>query len=342
MRLAAIESISSDYTNPAIRRLQSVNMYLDEENQDKPLFLPTYEKDMKSISRPVLMSEAFSRKFNGYKGIFCKHWYSSANPRAALFICLGIGDHCLWYEGFADILVKLGFYVFTHDHVGQGQSEGAHNHVDSFDEYTSIIFEHCIEVKEKFPDIPIFVFGNSVGATIALLAEVQRPDLFKGLVLSGTLLLPAGGPPSFLRELTTRLFLGTFFPQIKLFDIEPWKITKQLNKVKRYSEDPLIHRFVKAQWAVSWMNAVMRLEDNLKFIDCPLLLLHGSADHISDVKSSREVFDKVKSSDKNIKVYPNLYHFLLLESEEERTTVLEDIINWLQRQLVVKSEDSGI
>ena len=81
MRLAAIDSISSDYTNPAIRRLQSVNMYLDEENQDKPLFLPTYEKDVKSISRPVLMSEAFSRKFNGYKGIFCKHWYSSANPR---------------------------------------------------------------------------------------------------------------------------------------------------------------------------------------------------------------------------------------------------------------------
>ena len=56
------------------------------------------------------------------------------------------------------------------------------------------------------------------------------------------------------------------------------------------------------RWAVSWMNAVMRLEDNLKFIDCPLLLLHGSADHISDVKSSREVFDKVKSFDKNIKV----------------------------------------
>ena len=56
------------------------------------------------------------------------------------------------------------------------------------------------------------------------------------------------------------------------------------------------------RWAVSWMNAVMRLEDNLKFIDCPLLLLHGNADHISDVKSSREVFDKVKSFDKNIKV----------------------------------------
>lgn len=37
------------------------------------------------------------------------------------------------------------------------------------------------------------------GATIALLAAVQKPGLFQGLVLSGTLLLPTGGPPSFLR-----------------------------------------------------------------------------------------------------------------------------------------------
>lgn len=49
--------------------------------------------------------------------------------------------------------------------VGQGQSEGSHNHVDSFIEYTSVIFQHCNEVKEKYPDLPIFVFGNSVVKT---------------------------------------------------------------------------------------------------------------------------------------------------------------------------------
>lgn len=36
--------------------------------------------------------------------------------RGVLFICHGIGDHSLWYEDLADILVKIGFYVFTHDH----------------------------------------------------------------------------------------------------------------------------------------------------------------------------------------------------------------------------------
>lgn len=50
------------------------------------------------------------------------------------------------------------------------------------------------------------------------------------------------------------------------------------------------------------MNAIMRLEDTIKFIDCPLLILHGDTDPISDVKSSQDLFDTVKSSDKEIKV----------------------------------------
>lgn len=81
------------------------------------------------------------------------------------------------------------------------------------------------------------------------------------------------------------------------------------------------------------MNAIMRLEDTLKSLDCPLLILHGDADPVSDVKSSQELFDTVKSSDKEIKVYPRLYHFLVLESEEERSKVFDDIINWFDKQM---------
>lgn len=33
------------------------------------------------------------------------------------------------------------------------------------------------------------------------------------------------------QEVCTRLFLGTLFPQMKLFDIEPWTLTKDLNVV---------------------------------------------------------------------------------------------------------------
>jgi hypothetical protein len=52
--------------------------------------------------------------------------------------------------------------IFTSFTVGLGRSEGSHNHVDTFDEYTSVVFQHCAEVNERYPDMPIFLFGNSV------------------------------------------------------------------------------------------------------------------------------------------------------------------------------------
>lgn len=53
------------------------------------------------------------------------------------------------------------------------------------------------------------------------------------------------------------------------------------------------------------MNAVMRLEDRMKSIGCPLFILHGDADPISDVKSSHVIYDEVQSLDKEIKVHIN-------------------------------------
>ncbi|XP_048743386.1 monoglyceride lipase-like isoform X2 [Ostrea edulis] len=340
-----------------------------DSDEEKPSFRPSYGVLEQASCRQILLSEAFCRHFKGYKNIFCKHWYSNTSPRAVIFICHGIGDHCLWYEGLAEALVQIGFYVFTHDH-GQGRSEGAHNHVDSFDEYTSVIFQHCTEVKEKYPALPFFMLGNSVGGTIALLAAIQKPCLVQGLIICAPVLMPADGPPSFTREVVTRLFLGTFFPHLKLFDIEPWRITRDCNmkmflrdtihfkhafknisaqlfhkpdlhyssQIRKYAEDSMIHHYVKAKWCVAWMNAVMRLEDRMKSIGCPLFILHGDADPISDVKSSHVIYDEVQSLDKEIKIYPGFYHFLLLEQEENREQVFDDIIDWLKRRIQNNSD----
>lgn len=57
-----------------------------------------------------------------------------------------------------------------------------------------VIYAECHKKNNQLANVIIFK-----GATIALLAAVQKPGLFQGLVLSGTLLLPSGGPPSFLR-----------------------------------------------------------------------------------------------------------------------------------------------
>lgn len=57
-----------------------------------------------------------------------------------------------------------------------------------------LLLQYIIKKNNQLANVIIFK-----GATIALLAAVQKPGLFQGLVLSGTVLLPSGGPPSFLR-----------------------------------------------------------------------------------------------------------------------------------------------
>lgn len=56
------------------------------------------------------------------------------------------------------------------------------------------------------------------------------------------------------------------------------------------------------RWCVVFMNVIMRFEDMLKFIDCLLLIFYGDVDFVSDVKLLQELFDIVKSLDKEIKV----------------------------------------
>lgn len=71
------------------------------------------------------------------------------------------------------------------------------------------------------------------------------------------------------------------------------------------------------------MNAIMRLEDTIKFIDCPLLILHGDADPISDIKSSEDLFDTVKSLDKEIKVV----HYFFISSNFLSNEYLKKNVN---------------
>lgn len=46
--------------------------------------------------------------------------------------------------------------------VGHGQSEGERAHVLSFSDYVQDVLLHVDQVKNKFPDTPIFLVGHSM------------------------------------------------------------------------------------------------------------------------------------------------------------------------------------
>jgi alpha-beta hydrolase superfamily lysophospholipase len=60
----------------------------------------------------------------------------------------------------------------------------------------------------------------------------------------------------------------------------------------------------------------------------PILIMHGSADRLSDPSSSKTIFEHVGSKDKTLKYYAGFYHEIF--NEPQREQVFSDMEAWLK------------
>lgn len=285
-------------------------------------------------------SDRFEKSFvnNDGKRIYCRYWNEeqhseSTSTRGLVFISHGVAEHCLWYTELAMYLIESGFYVFSHDHVGHGQSEGDRVHIDDFSKYGRDIFQHVDEIKKKFPEnTPVFLIGHSMGGTIAVLCGMERPTYFTGVVLIAPALIPSPGAAS-----PVKIFFGKIaariLPQLCVIKLDSKYVSRDQAVVKRYEDDPLVwHHGLKAKWGLCFLSSMETIQKKQGLIEWPFITLHGDEDKMCDVVGSQKLFDSAKSKDKEIKVYKGHYHQLHGELEPDKKVVLDDIRNWLMKR----------
>ena len=112
-------------------------------------------------------------------------------PRAIFQISHGMAEHRLRYAEFAQNLAKLGFVVVTSDHRGHGGSAASPEELGYFNKHkgwqkcVNDLYELMIQVKQEYPDVPVILFGHSMGSIMAR-SFVKRYDaLLNGLILCG-------------------------------------------------------------------------------------------------------------------------------------------------------------
>jgi alpha-beta hydrolase superfamily lysophospholipase len=65
-------------------------------------------------------------------------------------------------------------------------------------------------------------------------------------------------------------------------------------------------------------------------VSTPLLVMHGTADTVTDPEGSKDLARRASSKDKTLKLYDGLYHDLL--HEPEKAQVLGDVTQWLKER----------
>ena len=177
------------------------------------------------------------------------------NIRGIFYIHHGMAEHIDRYKSFAEKLNSFGFHVVGHNHLGHGNNK--ENGEGVFAEskgWTKVCNEAC-KVNDHFfnlyPDIPVYLFGHSMGAfiTISVLTRIKN---LKGIFLTGTF-LPSKGQ-LFLMKILLHLEKIIFkinedskihkinFQRLNSFFKNPrtdfdW-LDKDINVVDKYIDDP--------------------------------------------------------------------------------------------------------
>ena len=262
----------------------------------------------------------------GKLDLYYQGWLPNGAPRAILLIVHGLAEHSGRYMNLVNHLVPRGYAVYSHDHQGHGRSPGLRCYVERFSHYPDDLKTFLGEVRRRHDSVKVFMLGHSVGATIAVAYASHNQGGLSGLIVTGAS-LKVGKSFSPLHIAIARL-LSRLLPKMGIAVIDAAAISRDENVVKAYINDPLVYRGkLRARTGAELIRVMLKLPQQMPEIALPILIMHGSADRLSDPSGSQLLYERVSSKDKTLKLYDGFYHEILNEPGHKQ--VLGDIEGWL-------------
>lgn len=263
----------------------------------------------------------------GIKIYYHKHVPECA--RGLILISHGYGEHLGLYDEFMACLINNGYGVYAYDHRAHGRSEEERGHIDRFEVLIEDMSEVVKFVKREHSDLPLFIFGHSMGGLVAFIYGSLYPEDVRGQVFSG----PAVGMPWGTRYLPRGFFsfFKHYFARLKIYSLHTRMGSRNDEFRAQLKDDPYMLRYATVGFFSEFINRGITLaKENAANYQLPVLFLHGKADRIIPYRASIEMMKQIRSDDKALILYEGLYHELVREPEREQ--VWQDILAWLNHR----------
>lgn len=136
---------------------------------------------------------------------------TSSQPKAILQMCHGMAENKERYQKVMEKMAENGFTCVIHDHRGHGNIENSE--LGFFDDNSGkAIVKDAIqvtnEIKQMYPNVPIILFGHSMGSLVVRCMMKENDDAYHGLIVCGS---PSKNPATSLAIVLVKvmiLFLG--------------------------------------------------------------------------------------------------------------------------------------
>ncbi|GAB2827751.1 monoacylglycerol lipase [Actinocorallia aurea] len=242
----------------------------------------------------------------------------------------GVHEHGGRYGHVAERLNEAGYACYAVDHPGHGRSPGRRGDIESMDAAVAGVAALVAKAADLHPDVPVFVYGHSLGGLIALSYLTGEPHArVAGAVISAPALDTSAS------NAVQRAFapvLARFLPGLGVLALDIEAVSRDPEVVAAYKADPLNHTGkIVARTGAAILTSATAMPDRLRGLTLPLLLVHGGEDRLMPVAATELVRAHVSSPDLTVRIWDGLYHEP--HNEPEKAEVLAEIVTWLNAHL---------
>lgn len=286
-----------------------------------------------------------------------RHHPATVAARGILLVSHGLAEHSGRYGRFAEAMAAQGFHVYAHDHRGHGATRAPDAPLAMFSNRDGLdkVFADIRAIRalavEAHPDLPVILFGHSMGGLIALNAAETDPGLYDALAVWNSNFRPGiagrGGQLILKIEkalkgsdvpspLLSKLTFGAWGQAIKDRKTDSDWLSRDGAEVAKYIADPLCGfdatvslwlDLMRLAFAGARTDRLARLPANL-----PVHLVGGSADPSTEKGGAvRWLGSRMKArgmTNVSVTIHEGMRHETLNEIGREKTT--QDFAAWCQ------------
>ena len=251
---------------------------------------------------------------------------SNAPLNALVIVIHGIGEHCGCYDELAEKFAAQSVGVFSFDLRGHGHSPGRRGHTSIENIKDDLRFVIDI-MRQKFLDVPVVLFGHSLGAHIALSYAIDGNVNVQGIIASSPWLKMVKPPSSMLVGLAK--WTSPVLPWITVkTGIKAAQLAQGGVGVRSSKNDPLLHKKISIKlFSDLWTNSKTILCNPYR-IKIPLLVMHGTADPLTSYHTSESFVQNVGEY-ATFKPWNDKRHNLLNDIGSEE--VFQYMMKWLSQ-----------
>lgn len=292
--------------------------------------------------------------------LHCIVWEPEGECAATVQIVHGMVEYADRYNGTAEYLCQRGIAVVAHDHPGHGHTAADDSELGYIPrEGGSELLVECVYevtkyIKNRFPDVPNFILGHSMGSFVTRRYLTKYGDAVHGVVIVGTgdqpraALFAARGMASLISALRGEKYRSRFLTGLTFSGYNKRCEKDEGRNAWICSDRELMTAHDKDKYSTFMFTASAYgvLFDTLTYLakgtnfdripkNLPILVMAGDEDPVGSYGRAPAAFaEKCRAAgirDVDLRLYEGDRHEVLNEKDKEK--VLEDLYVWLKAHL---------